>query len=110
MASSAKILSVILLFGTCSLAACERSYETRAKMERAREKINLPEELEEFGKYNKHRDKLYRERFMEQVELKRSDRRREREADEGIKNGTLMEKYSETPKHSRKPKKIKEES
>jgi len=94
----------VLLLGSSMLLACERSIETRAKMERAKEKINLPEELEEYGKYNKNRDKLYRQEFMEQVELKRADRRRERDAKEGLENGTLMEKYSEIGRHPRRNK------
>ncbi len=76
-------------------AGCwERNVETRAKLEKSRAKVNISEDLKEYGNYDKYRDKLFRERFFEKVETQRADRRRNRETNAAMKDGSLMEKYS----------------
>ena len=99
------ILHFIAVGMLLGLSGClERDVEARSRLGKGREKINLPAELEEYGNYDKYRDKLFRERFFEKVLTQRADRRRIRATNEAMRDGSLMEKYSEKARRKEKAK------
>lgn len=95
MASVRSILVVLVLI---SCAACgERSTEYRLRSERARIKVNTHDDLAENNGYSKYRDRQWRKRHIEDQERHQEEAGRINRAKQGIKDGSLMEKYTLGP-------------
>ena len=96
MPSVRRYIGIVVLV-SCCISCGERSTEYRLRSERARVKVNTHDDLAENNGYSKYRDRLWRKRHVEDQERHQEEAARTNRAKQGIKDGSLMEKYTLAP-------------